>query len=65
MFKKDSISSKQYCRHLMALCEGFEKITKVFDNKDGDNEIVALFKLIREKLYIKDSNTGNRNMIRT
>lgn len=48
----------------MALCEGFEKITKVFD-KDGDNEIVALFKLIGEKLYIKDSNTGNRNMIRT
>ena len=49
----------------MALREGFEKIMKVFDNKDGDNEIVALFKLIREKLYIKDSNTGNRNMIRT
>ncbi|XP_073967807.1 uncharacterized protein [Bombus fervidus] len=42
---------------LMALCEGFEKITKVFDNKDGDNEIVAIFKLIGEKLYIKDSNT--------
>ncbi|XP_043513538.1 uncharacterized protein LOC122530547 [Frieseomelitta varia] len=41
---------------LMALCEGFEKIKTVCNNTTDDNEIVALFKLIGERLYTKGLN---------
>ncbi|CAD1479137.1 unnamed protein product, partial [Heterotrigona itama] len=42
---------------LMALYEGFEKIKTVCNNTTDDNEILALFKLIGERLYTKSSNT--------
>lgn len=44
----------------MTLYEGFEKIKTVCNNTTDDNEIVALFKLIGEKLYVKGLNAGNK-----
>ncbi|KAK1116465.1 hypothetical protein K0M31_019028 [Melipona bicolor] len=40
----------------MALYEGFEKIKTFCNNTADDNEIVALFKLIGDKLYTKGLN---------
>lgn len=48
----------------MALCDGFEKIKKYYNNTDDDNKIVILFKSIGEKLHKNDTNTGNRHMIK-
>lgn len=48
----------------MALCDGFERIKKYYNNTDNDDKIVILFKSIGEKLHKNDTNTGNRNMIK-
>ena len=48
----------------MALYEGFEKIKSVCNNTTDDNEIVALFKLIGDRLYTKGLNAGNKSIIK-